>query len=435
MSNPVFKVMCANCKRVITWKAEYAGKRGKCKCGHIFTMPDRPPAALEEEPFVEMTPLDDIAAAVPPPLPIAAATAAPAFADHPSGDPNPLDYRRSQEAREARLFSFAAITDPIRDVYVPATILAIGFLAAMAWALSQTNMGARGAIATCIAAGILTLIKVGVLIGLALLVAPALGISFGLMGPAILKFAAIIIFVDSAELWLSVIFRATGAISPSGQTSWYIIFPRLGLATTLISIMCFYLFRMEPNEVAMFAIPMAIISWLVEVVLEVVLLMIVGAVVALHHAQVVAAAAAPSGGAPISAVPATAPVGPSPAPVQSTQFDLVIIHRVNQHAAQEGNQWKLQYHSSAFDKRTDDLIDKEYAAGAVRVYIDFGLGAGPVTSHTVIHPRAYVELPASDDQMAACLDVAHAYRTANGEMADSPLDLSTRRFIVVALKQ
>jgi hypothetical protein len=433
MSESAFKVVCAKCKRAIAWKAEYAGKRGKCKCGAVMTMPLEPP------PLAKELAVDAKRALVePPPIPIAAASAAPAFSDLPTDDPNPLDYRHSQEIREARLFSFKAITEPVRDVYAPATILAIGFLAAMAWALTQTNMGAVGVIATCVAAGILTLVKVAVLIGLALLVAPALDISFGLMGPAILKFAAIIIFVDTAELWLNAIFRATGAISPSGQTSLYIILPRLGLATTLIGIMCFYLFSMEPNEVALFAIPMAIVSWLVEFVLDVVLFIIVSAVMAAHHAAVVAATAPPAAapaGAPAATVPSAAPAAPVPAAVPATEFDLQIIQRVNEHVAQEGNQWKLSYHYSAFDKRTGDLIDRMYAAGAFRVYIDLLAGVSHAGDHTVLSREAYVELPASDDQMAACLDVAHAYRTANGQPADSPMDFAARRFIVVDLKQ
>lgn len=62
-------------------------------------MPDRRPVALEEEPFVEMMPLDNIAAAVPPAFPTAAATATPAFTDRPAEVPAPLDYRHSQAAR------------------------------------------------------------------------------------------------------------------------------------------------------------------------------------------------------------------------------------------------------------------------------------------------------------------------------------------------
>lgn len=61
----VIEVVCPACNRQIKTKAEYVGKRAKCKCGHVFVIEE---AALEPE-LVEApeTPVEE---APPPPLPV-----------------------------------------------------------------------------------------------------------------------------------------------------------------------------------------------------------------------------------------------------------------------------------------------------------------------------------------------------------------------------
>jgi hypothetical protein len=286
MANETFRVACDKCKRSYSWKPERAGKKAKCQCGQIITMPMKPPTAKKAELVDDLYSLSELAAAadgaVVTPAPMRT-TPCIATAGHIPG-PKRLDYRNAEVKSESGR-RFDSLTDPVRDLYVPSGLLAVGFIGALMWVVSQTHAGTTGLVLMSSLAAGFTIVKVVVVIGLALLVAPNLGISFGLLGPAILKFAAILLFVDAAEIWLEVILKATGGISQSGQGPSgfmfirYDAYVRLGLAT-LISIMCVYLFSMDANEVAMFAVPMAIISWIIGVVINILLSSIAHAIVA-----------------------------------------------------------------------------------------------------------------------------------------------------------
>ena len=82
------KFACASCGKEYKWKPELAGKRGKCKCGGVLSIPAEPPVD-EPEPEPNFDDLYDIsddaprkapahtAAAPPPPLPATAVAAAP----------------------------------------------------------------------------------------------------------------------------------------------------------------------------------------------------------------------------------------------------------------------------------------------------------------------------------------------------------------------
>jgi len=58
------EVVCPACNRQIKTKAEYAGKRAKCKCGHVFVIEE---PALEPELVEAQEPA--VARAPPPPIP------------------------------------------------------------------------------------------------------------------------------------------------------------------------------------------------------------------------------------------------------------------------------------------------------------------------------------------------------------------------------
>ncbi len=85
------KFACASCGKEYKWKPELAGKRGKCKCGGVLSIPSEAPVD-DPEPEANFEDLYDIsddvpkkapayaAAAPPPPLPAAARAAAPAAA-------------------------------------------------------------------------------------------------------------------------------------------------------------------------------------------------------------------------------------------------------------------------------------------------------------------------------------------------------------------
>ncbi|HEY1923170.1 MAG TPA: hypothetical protein VGG44_10510 [Tepidisphaeraceae bacterium] len=441
MSATVFKYSCPNCHRTFTWKKEVAGKRGKCKCGQFITVPLNPPQDEPSDDFDALAELSsDAKRAVvdaPPIVVPSAAIAAPAPAYIPAQN---LNYRGEDHSPQSERFNFDNMNEPVRDLFVPTAMLVAGFLGAILWVFLQPKAGPGIVMIMAFLTGAATLIKTAILIGLAFVIAPRLGISFGLVGPAILKFAAIIILVDTAELWMETAFKASGAISANGRTTGYIILPRIGLATTLISLSCYYLFSMDRNDVAMFAVPAAFISWLTGFIMNMIVIgILAGMIAALHHKRVAQAAPiAPPAFAAIAAtlVPSTH-TRTIPAPLAPTPFDGAILKRIQNQSGVtevfEGNQWKMQNHYAASDRLTAGLIDQMYNAGAVRVYIDTigvhaATGAGPVRRMV-----AYVQLPADPKQIQICHDIAESFRLANGGPDFGKL-LPTKQFLIVALK-
>ena len=57
MSDVAGKFSCEGCNRSYTWKPELAGKRVKCKCGHVMTVSELPPSP----PVAEADALFDLA--------------------------------------------------------------------------------------------------------------------------------------------------------------------------------------------------------------------------------------------------------------------------------------------------------------------------------------------------------------------------------------
>jgi hypothetical protein len=80
------KFACAACGKEYKWKPELAGKKGKCKCGGVLSIPAQPPLN-DPEPDPNFDDLYDVSddapkkapaytAAAPPPLPPTVMTAA-----------------------------------------------------------------------------------------------------------------------------------------------------------------------------------------------------------------------------------------------------------------------------------------------------------------------------------------------------------------------
>src|SRR5690554_2781451 len=69
---------CESCGKSYAWKPELAGKKAKCKCGAMITVPQRPPAD-ESDALYDLVE-DDPPARTQPVRPIAAAGAARASA-------------------------------------------------------------------------------------------------------------------------------------------------------------------------------------------------------------------------------------------------------------------------------------------------------------------------------------------------------------------
>src|SRR6185436_8100054 len=122
----------------------------------------------------------------------------------------PLTYHRAADKEEIERDRFreANLISPGRDIYAPIIILIIGFFGLMGWASYQTEGSTFVMILVSAIWGLTTVVKTAILIGMAFVYAPQLGIGFGDVKTAILKFAAIILFSDALDAWLWVAMRA-----------------------------------------------------------------------------------------------------------------------------------------------------------------------------------------------------------------------------------
>ena len=71
------KFACASCGKEYKWKPELAGKKGKCKCGGVLSIPAEEPVE-DAEPEPSLDDLYDISDDAPKKAPAYAAAAAPA---------------------------------------------------------------------------------------------------------------------------------------------------------------------------------------------------------------------------------------------------------------------------------------------------------------------------------------------------------------------
>ena len=345
------------------------------------------------------------AASVARPMPaVAAAPAATAGAQ-------PIAYRSAptKENTKQDRFSFGAMTHPPRDFYIPTALVIIGVLAIIGWAV---HLGAGPVMVAIVslAAGFATLLKTAILIGLAFIVAPMMGISFGDARTAILKFAGIVIFTDAIGLWFDEIVEMAGGY-PSGRTGGRIFWLQILLISFVITYLSYYLFDMDGDDAGKFGLPFAIasqvIGFVMWLVLEAVIAgMLAGAAAAKAPAAAPAAPAATPGTAGMPAAPAATP-GITP---QVTDRDREIDRSVAGGRMTDA----VEFNSTARDreKREPQLVNQFYGFGAKRVY--FG-GKGII-----------VNLPDDTANRAKCFQLAAAHCTAKGIQGAAPVEQGQR---------
>ena len=291
-------------------------------------------------------------------------------------------------------------SDPTRDLYAPIALYGAAFLGLAAWVLLERP--GHGLLLFLIAAGALAAIKTAVLVAIAFAVASKYDVEFGTLPTATLKFASIVVCVDTARLWVGVFVRSVGAVSSSGKTvpgtrlfDWLCMLALMGLAMA-------YLFRFNFEEG----------RWLIRIMLVAMLVVDIGAVVILRAINetlrsrrttpVPIATPTPTtptmpgtAGKPLA--PATPATPPAPRIVQTDAdrgFDERIISGIG---IQDARPW-VKYRKDATRKLVDDLV----AAGAIHVYVDLGKN------------RFLVELPATKPERDACLTLANTFVRANG---------------------
>jgi hypothetical protein len=400
---PVEMFKCEQCGRQFHWRSEIAGKKAKCGCGAVLTVP----MSIEDEIF-------DFAPSEPVPMPTNAMRNRPVVASVPPAR-TPLQYDRHEPSARSDFDSF--YSKP-RDFYFPTAALAIGFIALLIWAISSGASGAGLFLFTGYVT-IATLIKTAVMIGAAFVIAPMAGVSFGGVWTAILKLAAIVVVTDAAMFWLQEIMVATGAVSPSGRSPRGTMLVNLLLAGTIIAILLKIFFDMDRDEVGMIATPLAILNRVLNFVMMLVLL---GIVAALQAPPTTPAPATPT------AAPTTATPTLPPAPPQVSQADTAIADAIKVKAHIEE---ALGYYERSLGKRTHrDFVRELYGLGARKVYFrkDLKTTVGPV--------GVIVELPEASDQRAAILKRIISFIETNKLSSDpSQLRERSQRFVDFALPE
>jgi hypothetical protein len=410
------KFSCTGCGRQYSWKPELAGRTAKCKCGVVRRVPEAAPRA--EVSADDDAGLYELAAGAEVARPAAEAASAPVVrppAAAVAAAGRGLAYE-NPKVRAKESLPEDKLTDPVRDLYVPVGMLVVGFLAVLGWGFREVSAGAEGIVVVGMAVGVTTLVKTVVVTGLALMFAPAMGISFGTLGSGVLKFAAILILADAALLWLDVVMQASGALPSSGHMGrggrrgvWYV---NVMTMVVIISVSSWYLFNMDSEETGTFAVPLAIVSWIVGFVLK---LITIAVLTAMASAPAPAPVAAPAGGGGASA-PA-APVTPA---VELTERDVEIDQAIARSGSSlvEGGDWRRD-NMKGRGRATAELIEKLYSqAGAGRVYVA-GYGR-----------ELYVLLPEGAAARKACEAKAKALGQGAGFAVD-PAGGATRKYVVL----
>jgi hypothetical protein len=435
-SDPKFS--CPKCGKRHTWKPQLAGKRAKCTCGAAITVPVNEPGDAPDD-------LYDVVE-TPRPAPAPATPYIPPVAQPAAAAPAPLTYHRAADKSEKERDRFREdnLISPARDIYAPIAILVIGFFGLIAWASYETGGSTFAMVLASAIWGLTTLVKTVILIGMAFVYAPQLGIGFGDVKTAVLKFAAIIMFTDAADLWLWEVLTA----GRPNRISLRQIGLSLIVAALLISALCHILFEMDTEETGMFALPMAVVSQVIGFLLR------LGVIALLEMMLNPALPAAPAGGgggagptaiapAPAAGTP-TATTGPgifSPDDVPDIKAasDKVAIRKtaqdqqIERRITQGGPMLKdaLQWVSAPGVGNKGDvpaLVSDLAAAGADSIHLEINNRARP--------GKLYARLPDSKSARSACLKVHRAYVKKHEPDTDpTTIKDQGQQFLEIELKQ
>ena len=431
------KLTCSGCGKSFLWKPQLAGKRAKCKCGTIISVPAslQPATATVPtvtvpmastapivakapkakaikvptmtvpagEPDVAVDDLYNLAPSggdhttstqnfdlsgdeiAPPPL---APIMAPAFGDGPT-PPRPVAKRaggvgngsavlgyhgRPTPAQKDR-FATSNLIDMTRDVYSPTGIFLAGFVLYVGYHAFKYDLSGTGFTLTCLGLGIMTAFKAVLLMVFAALVASPLGVSFGGIWTAALKLAAIAAFNDGAITWVEAGLESAGASGLSGVISFPV---SIGIYWALM----IYLFSMDSGD-----------SWLVVLVLSVfdnfvrwaLLMLLLSSILSWGGVAMVGMGGMGAG-----------PAGPgaSPEAVKRAEIkELIETKHMHEARAHVANGRSGIY---------TDKVEEWYAAGAKNVWYETGMRDINGRSSIV---AIVVELPDDPAKRAACYKI------------------------------
>jgi hypothetical protein len=405
-------IACSGCQRQFAWKPLLAGKKVKCKCGTTIAVPAaavssasaaKPVVPAPKKPVTtKAADPDDLdglfaladdaerAAAAAPievrevPIPVA-----PVKSAKKSGAAAiALGYQRGPTAleRQKAMSAAAALVDPVRDWYAPSAILGAGFLLYLSYYAVRFHLGSGAIVPVGFGVLILTVFKAVMLVGIALLLATPLGVSFGGLWSAILKLAAIAVFTDGVTAWVDLgVVKISGGFGGGAIFGWGVIgYPvAIGLYWGLM----IYLFSMDPADSWFVVVCLSVADRILRTVLLLVLLdVILG-----------------WGGVAIPASPAMGGRHAThSASVHASELSTHVDELKDADALVEAKQYIADGHQAILDKPVQDW----YVNGCTNVWFSMsGRDINGKRSATGV----IIELPDGHDQRAKCYDILKQY--------------------------
>ncbi|HEV8292508.1 MAG TPA: hypothetical protein VGP94_11325, partial [Tepidisphaeraceae bacterium] len=235
---------CEACGKSFAWKPALAGKKAKCSCGAVVTVPPAPLSGAKPT----------IPSSLKPPPSIAQAAEAPT-----------LGYVSARPKRRATEdLPIDKLIDNVRDIYVPTALLVIGFIAIGLWALVGSGINAQMSMLVLAASSVSTMIKTIILVLICVAITSKHGeVSFGTLWTAVLKFSSIILINDAMLIWFEAWQIYRGAIEVRHGVMyidiWLLVW-ELFMATFLIAFLLWYLFNIEKEQIFWIAAPIAFAS-------------------------------------------------------------------------------------------------------------------------------------------------------------------------------
>jgi len=385
------RFVCDGCKRSYSWKPELAGKRVKCKCGHVMTVPQEPPKPeVEEDALYALADVEEKAAksqtVTVVAAPIATAASSPSAGSRGAGKSTkassaagvPLGYRNAPTAREQARSSSSVHTDMNRDYYVPVGLFIAGMVISVAYYAIRYHLGATGISLMLAGLGIMTAFKAAVLIGFALVIAGPLGVSFGHPATAALKLAALAVFSDGISTWVD-----AGAAKLAGGTGVFEGMLSLPVALGVYWLLLIYLFSMDPGDSWIVVVLLAVFDFIARWLIALLLLnMVLG-----------------WGGAPAVSIPSFG--GGSSMPAGADPLATRVTELKESKALEEARAFIADGHQAVFH----DAVEAWYAAGCPNVWFsvdrDFN---GKRDPNGVI-----VEMPKEKEKRAKVYEILKAY--------------------------
>jgi hypothetical protein len=384
---------CENCGKTFVPKPEWMGKKVKCRCGYVMSIPLPPPP--KEEPagddMYDLAPEAPAAKAkqhAAPPEVVAASvarTAAIPAAGGAAAVASPvLGYRSKPTKVEENRFSSSCSTmlDPKRDMYVPLGLLIGGLLLYVCYYAVAYRLSASGIAVVAVGLSLLTVFKAALMFGFALMIASPLGVSFGGIFTAALKLAAIAIFTDGVTTWID---AGVGKMAGTGGGFFdgMLSFP---IAVAIYWILLIYLFSMDAGDSWLVVILLAVFD---NIVRWVILMILIGAIMNWGGASGVGAVSVGGGGTKTLST--------------MSEEDLEWQAAKDAGELEEAVQWGKS-HSTMMEKQTAEF----YAAGAKGVYfqVSYDINRKP-TIHEYV-----VELPKEKDKREKIFKIRRDYYRA-----------------------